>query len=39
MKNVWSKIEETGDGGDSDVDDDLPETLNEAVQESRAEKR
>ena len=39
MKYFLSEMEETGDGWDSDVDGELAETLDEAVQESRAEKR
>ena len=39
MKNALSEMEETGDGRDCDVDGELAETLDEAVQESRAEKR
>ena len=34
---MLAEIEETGDGGDSDVEGHLAETLNEAVQESRVE--
>ena len=39
MKSVLSEMEESGDGGDSNVDGELAESLDEAVQESRAEKR
>ena len=37
MKNVLAEMEETGDGGDSDVDGDLAETFDETVQEARDE--
>ena len=39
MKNVLAEIEESGDGGDSDVEGQLAEILDEAVQESVAEQR
>ena len=39
MKNVLSEMEEVGDGGDSDVEGDLAEELDDAVQESINENR
>ena len=39
MKNVLLEMEESGDGGDSDVEGDLAEELDDAVQEAVSDKR
>ena len=39
MSNVWEDIEETGDGGDSDVEGELCGDLDEAVAEAELERR